>query len=115
MTSALRLREIAGRLQRELALAPPAHLRVKGGADERPVLPEQSCVEEAGNVVAAALGEHDAVHAPADPVIGEIELAHPRPRQVPREHDNALDRAAQFLEPLRQPASEPAAPGEHIG
>jgi hypothetical protein len=81
-----------------------SHQRRSRG-DQRPVLRQQRRVEEPLDVIALALGEHDAVHAAPGGVVGDVELAHARPGQVPGQHDDAAGRAAQVLEPVGQPAA----------
>src|SRR5437879_2537466 len=71
------------RHQREAVLAPAAQPRVEPAAQHRPVLAEQAGVQEPGHVVAAALGQHDAVQAAPDLLVGQVEFAGPRPGEVP--------------------------------
>src|SRR5690242_10528275 len=103
------------RHQRETALAPAAQPRVEPAAQHRPVLAEQARVQEPGHVVAAALRQHDAVQAAPELLVGQVELAGPRPGEVPGQPDDAAGRPAQLLDPLGQPPGRPAAAEEAIG
>src|SRR6266568_1435679 len=76
--------------QPEPPLAASADLRFEGGAEQRPVLLKQPWVDEAGHVIAAPPREHDAVEAAPQPVIGEIELAQPRPGKMARQDHDSL-------------------------
>src|SRR6185312_6805557 len=103
------------RCQREAALAPAAQPRVEPAAQLRPVLAEQPGVQEPGHVVAAALGQHDAVEAAPDLPVGQVELAGPRPGEVPGQPDDTAGGPAQLLDPFGQPPGRPAAAGQEIG
>ena len=59
-----------------------------------------------------ALAEHDAVQLEPGPLAGHVELPHPAPGQVDREHHDPLPRAVQVFQPAGQP---PAIAGEPRG
>ena len=100
----------APRFMSQPPLAPAAQLRVERGAQQRPVLPEQPRVDEPGQVVAAALGQHDPVHAAPEPVVGHVEFPHSWPGEVAGQDDDTPFRPVQIFQPGWQPSGQPDPP-----
>src|SRR5579863_10020388 len=107
-----RVRPRRGRAQPELALAGAPRPAAEQHAQLRPVFGQPARVEEPGHVPRPSLAEQDAVQLEPGPLAGHVELAHPTPGQVDREHHDPLPRAVQVLQPAGQP---PAIAGQSHG
>src|SRR5215475_13745806 len=111
MRSSLWCRRRRSAPQPQPALAALAHFRVERDPQQRPVRLQQPRVDEARHVVAPSLGEHDAVQAAAQAVVGQVELAQPRPGQVPRQDDDPLLGPVQLVQAGRQAPGRAGPPG----